>query len=74
MDNNTNEKFAALPERLFILHEGKISYLGGVGPFFYSLESLQQRLVVFERDAKRSAFKMFKYSQKNQTTLPARED
>ena len=73
MDNNTNEKYAALPERLFILHEGKISYIGGVGPFNYHPEEVENWLQRFERRAMKERFDMFKYSRKTIPALP-RED
>lgn len=73
MDNNTNEKYAALPERLFILHEGKISYIGGVGPVNYHPEEVENWLQRFERRAMKERFDMFKYSQKTMPALP-RED
>ena len=66
MDNNANEKYAALPERLFILYEGKLSYIGGVGPTFYYLDEVEKWLQGFERKVKRLPIKMFKHAQKNQ--------
>ena len=74
MDNNANEKYAALPERLFILHEGKISYIGGVGPIHYRPAEVENWLQHYERKVtKRLPLKMFKHSQK---TIPIlqRED
>ena len=41
MDNNANKAYAALPERLFILYEGKLAYLGGVGPFFHNVAEIE---------------------------------
>jgi hypothetical protein len=73
MDNNTNETYAALPERLFILYEGKLSYIGGAGPMFYNLDEVEKWLKGFEGKVKRLPFKMFKHSQKNQITS-MRED
>ena len=75
MDNKANEMYAALPERLFILHEGKLSYIGGVGPMLYRLEEVEKWLTGFERKVKRLPFKMLvhKHSQKNYIA-PLRED
>lgn len=74
MDNNTNEKYAALPERLFILYEGKISYVGGVGPVNYRPAEVENWLQHFERTVmKRLPFDMFKHSQNTITALQ-RED
>ena len=74
MDNNANEMYAALPERLFILNEGRLSYVGGVGPFCYNLEEVEKWLRSFEKKVKRLPLKMLvKQSQKNHFAL-SRED
>ena len=49
MDNNTNELYAALPERLYILWEETVAYIGGVGPMYYSLEEVEMWLETFQR-------------------------
>ena len=35
-----NHDFAALPERLYIISEGKIAYQGGPGPFEYNVDEI----------------------------------
>ncbi len=47
MDNNVNKAFAALPERLFIVLNNEIVYEGGMGPFFYNLDDVEQWLANF---------------------------
>lgn len=37
MDNKANLSFAAVPERLAILLDNKIEFIGGEGPFHYSI-------------------------------------
>ena len=44
MDNKCSKAFAALPERLYIIREGKIIYQGGMGPYFYSIKELEDQL------------------------------
>jgi len=41
MDNRLSELFAALPERLIVLQNGKIKFIGGKGPYQYSIPNLQ---------------------------------
>jgi len=41
MDNATNKMYLAEPERLFVIHGGRIVYVGGHGPFFYDPDELQ---------------------------------
>jgi len=40
MDNAANTAYAALPERLYVVQDGKIIYAGEPGPFGYNLEEL----------------------------------
>jgi len=47
VDNLSNEvdiSYYARPERLFVVHEGKIIYVGGPGPFHYSPQELNEFL------------------------------
>ncbi|XP_042881249.1 type II iodothyronine deiodinase-like isoform X2 [Penaeus japonicus] len=44
LDNEANKKFAALPERLYIILSGTVIYKGGQGPFSYSLEEVEDWL------------------------------
>ena len=44
MDNRANITFGAIPERLVVLRDGKISFLGGPGPFKYSVKDLDRYL------------------------------
>eukprot|EP00090_Calanus_glacialis_P015331 TRINITY_DN24214_c0_g1_i1.p2 TRINITY_DN24214_c0_g1~~TRINITY_DN24214_c0_g1_i1.p2 ORF type:complete len:124 (-),score=40.21 TRINITY_DN24214_c0_g1_i1:113-484(-) len=40
MDDRANLAYAALPERLYVVQDGKITYEGGVGPRNYSIDEL----------------------------------
>jgi len=42
MDNVANRKYAAMPERLFGILNGRVEYVGDVGPYGYDLRALQQ--------------------------------
>ncbi len=44
MENRAAIVFGALPERLAIVREGMVVYLGGKGPFEYSLEHCRDAL------------------------------
>ena len=47
MDNEVNKAFGAMPERLFILLNNEVVYVGGMGPFFYNLDEVKDWLVNF---------------------------
>ena len=38
MTNDLERAYKALPERLYIIRDGVIEYVGGIGPFEYKLE------------------------------------
>lgn len=44
MDNNANVAYGVSNERVCIVQQSKITYLGGKGPFFYSLKYVRQWL------------------------------
>uniref|UniRef100_W5MQZ8 Iodothyronine deiodinase n=1 Tax=Lepisosteus oculatus TaxID=7918 RepID=W5MQZ8_LEPOC len=44
MDNNTNVAYGVSFERVCIVQQQKIAYLGGKGPFFYNLNEVRQWL------------------------------
>ncbi|KAL8178639.1 UNVERIFIED_CONTAM: Type I iodothyronine deiodinase [Gekko kuhli] len=44
MENLSSSKYAALPERLYVLQRGKIVYKGGVGPWNYSPQEVREVL------------------------------
>ncbi|KAF6732762.1 Type II iodothyronine deiodinase [Oryzias melastigma] len=44
MDNNANVAYGVSNERVCIVHQRKIAYLGGKGPFFYNLKEVRQWL------------------------------
>jgi len=44
MDDRANLAYAALPERLYIVQDGNITYEGGIGPFFYNIEEVEKVL------------------------------
>lgn len=44
MDNQLSELFAAFPERLVVVTDGIVKFIGGKGPHDYSLDDLEQFL------------------------------
>jgi len=44
MDNKAGTAYAAMPERLYVVLDGKIVYQGLQGPFGYRLEEVEQYL------------------------------
>jgi len=44
MDNELNEAYAAEPERLFVIADGKLAYVGGFGPYHYDVAEVRQFL------------------------------
>lgn len=44
MDNNANVAYGVSNERVCIVQQRKIVYLGGKGPFFYNLKDVRQWL------------------------------
>jgi len=44
MDNKANKAYGALPERLYVLFNGKIAYMGGQGPFGYKINEVEDWL------------------------------
>lgn len=44
MDNNANVAYGVSNERVCIVQQRKIAYLGGKGPFFYNLREVRQWL------------------------------
>jgi len=44
IDNKANITFGAMPERLAVLYQGKLQWLGGPGPFKHSVEDLEKYL------------------------------
>lgn len=49
MDNLATRKYAALPERFYILLEGHILYKGGPGPWSYNPEEVRAVLETLSR-------------------------
>jgi hypothetical protein len=48
MDNLANSTFGAHPERLAVLYNGKVQWIGGPGPFEYSVEELETYLYTIQ--------------------------
>ncbi|KAK6179945.1 hypothetical protein SNE40_012190 [Patella caerulea] len=48
MENEANAAFAALPERLFIILNGVVVYVGGRGPFWYNLGEVENWVLKFK--------------------------
>lgn len=44
MENLSSSKYAALPERLYVLQRGKVVYKGGVGPWNYCPQEVREVL------------------------------
>lgn len=44
MENETMMAYSSLPERLYVVEDGKVIYEGGPGPFAYSPAELEQFL------------------------------
>jgi hypothetical protein len=42
IDNSANKAFAAMPIRLYIIQEGKVQYMGGIGPTFYAITDIKK--------------------------------
>ena len=47
MDNKANMAYGGMPERLYILLNGKIEYIGGMGPFGYKVQEVNDWLENF---------------------------
>ncbi|RDD35783.1 Type I iodothyronine deiodinase [Trichoplax sp. H2] len=44
IENETMKAYDAVPERLYVVDDGKIVYSGGPGPFAYSVDDMEQFL------------------------------
>ena len=44
MENAANVAYAAIPERLYIIKEGKVAFVGGDGPMNYSIPEMEKAL------------------------------
>ena len=44
MEDKANKAYGALPERIYVLLNGKITYMGGPGPFGYKINELEDWL------------------------------
>ena len=44
LDNDANLAFGALPERLVIVKDNKVEFIGGDGPFNYSIDAVADHL------------------------------
>ena len=44
LENEANFAFGAIPERLAIVKNNKVEFIGGDGPFNYSLEAVADHL------------------------------
>jgi len=47
MTNQACNAFGALPERLAVILDGKIEFLGGTGPTGYSIQELENHLMKY---------------------------
>jgi len=44
MDDQACRAYAALPERLYVMLDGRIVYQGGMGPFYYNIDEVEELL------------------------------
>lgn len=44
MENAANEAYAAIPERLYIIKDGRVAFVGGDGPMNYSIPQMEDAL------------------------------
>ena len=44
LDDKANLAFGAIPERLVVVRDGKIEFIGGTGPFNYSISEVVDHL------------------------------
>lgn len=54
MEDEANQAYGAFPERLFIVHKGKIVYEGGMGPYYYDLTEVRKWLEKWRFEMKSS--------------------
>ena len=53
MSNEAMYQYQAFPERLYIINDGELGYVGGIGPYWYNLDEVREWLNVFkEQEAK----------------------
>ncbi|CAB3991590.1 type I iodothyronine deiodinase [Paramuricea clavata] len=53
MANTMKTAYAALPERLYVIDEDKIAYVGEMGPEGYNLDELRRWLAEYRNNARR---------------------
>ena len=44
MDNAASHAYGALPERLFIVKDGAVVFVGGEGPYLYDINKMEKKL------------------------------
>lgn len=44
MDDKASLAYASLPERLYVVQDGVVTFEGGIGPVFYSIEEVEDFL------------------------------
>jgi len=50
MENEATKAYAAFPERLFIVQQGKVVYEGGTGPYNYDLTEVRRWLEEYRQE------------------------
>ena len=55
MSNAANDAYAAWPERIYIIEQGRIAYRGGMGPFNYHPEEARSWLAARYGEVKHEA-------------------
>lgn len=45
MRNEANYTFGAIPERLVVIDDDKVKYLGGVGPYYFDVDEMRNYLI-----------------------------
>jgi len=49
MEDKANKVYGGMPERLYILLNGKIEYVGGMGPFGYKVDEVNAWLINYQK-------------------------
>ena len=52
MSDEANLDFGALPERLFIIKDGVVEYVGGIGPLLFNPKEVREWLHKFRKSRK----------------------
>jgi len=45
MDNVASQAYFCEPERLYVVFDGRLCYVGGIGPYFYNVNEVREFLL-----------------------------